>query len=101
MYYDQIKIEPTVHRSNLFSTHVIKTFPFEKQKSVKFEEYKLFENQIGRLAEVMDKINARPQGRQKQQNKPSKLYIYIVRGHKNYPIYDRGYARNREHFRQR
>ena len=46
---------------------LFKTHPSERCKSVTFGECKLLDNQVDRLAEVMDKINKRPEGRQNQQ----------------------------------
>ena len=42
----------------------LKTYSSEKHKSAMFNEYKLVDNQFHRLAEVMAKMNKRPQARQ-------------------------------------
>ena len=42
----------------------LKTPPSENHKSVKFDEYKLLDNQISRLAEIMHRVNTRSWGRQ-------------------------------------
>ena len=42
---------------------LLKTHPYERCKSVKFDEYKLLGNQIDRLAEVMAKMSTRDLGR--------------------------------------
>ena len=54
----------------------LKTHPIEKHKCVNFDEYKLLDSKIDKLAEITDKMNTRPQGRQIQQNKPYKPYIH-------------------------
>ena len=41
----------------------LKSHHSAKNKIVKFDEYKLLNNQIDRLAEIIDKINKRPQGK--------------------------------------
>ena len=48
---------------------LLKTHPSEKNKTVKFDEYKLLCNQIDRKTEVINRMNTRPQGRQTQQSK--------------------------------
>ena len=45
----------------------LKAHPSKKHISVKLEEYKLFGNQINRLAEVMDQVIKRALGRQNLQ----------------------------------
>ena len=47
------------------------------------------DNQINRLTEVMDKMNAIPQGRHNQQNIPYKHFIHRHRGHRDFSSYDR------------
>ena len=79
----------------------LKAHPSAKDKIVKFDEYKLLNNQIDRLAEVMDIINNRPKGRQNKQKRPYKPYIQRGRGHRDYPSYDRDYDRGRGNYRQR
>ena len=44
----------------------LKTHPSAKNETVKFDEYKLLNNQIDRLAEVMDRMNTRPSESAKQ-----------------------------------
>ena len=73
----------------------------EKCISVKFDEYKLLDNQTDRLVEVMDKMNTRPLGRQIQQDWIYKPYIHRGRGCRNYPSYDKSYDRVRGNFRQK
>ena len=81
----------------------LKTHPSEKWKSVKFDEFKLLDNQTEKVAEVIDKMNTGPPGRQNQQNRPYKFYIHRdrSRGHNNYPSFNNGYDRCRGSFRQR
>ena len=52
---------------------------------------------MDRLAEIIDRINAIPQGRQNQINRLYKPYIHKGkgRGYRNYPSYPRGYHRGR------
>ena len=46
-----------------------------KEQIVKFDEYKLLNNQIDRLTEGLNGMNIRPQSRQNQQSRPYKPYI--------------------------
>ena len=71
----------------------LKTHHSEKYKSVKFAKYKLLDNQINRLGEVMDIMNTRPLGRQNHQNRPYKPYIHRERCHRRYPSYEKRYDR--------
>ena len=48
----------------------LKIHSSEKQKSVKFDEYKLLEKQINRLVEVKGSRKTGPQERQNQVNRP-------------------------------
>ena len=60
---------------------------------VKFDEIKLLDNQIDRLAEVIDKMNTRPQGSQNQKTRPYMPQLHRGRGHRTCPSYDRDYDR--------
>ena len=68
----------------------LKTHLSEKHKPVKFDEYSLLNNQIDRLAEVIDRLNTRLKGKKNQQNRPYNPFIHRDRGHRHYPSYDRG-----------
>ena len=76
--------------------------PPPKHKTSKFNEYKLFNKQNDRLAEVIDRIITRPQDRQSHYNGHNKPYNDRDRGidHRNCLSYDRGYDRGRGNFRQ-
>ena len=67
-----------------------KTHPSEKSKYFKFDEYKLLDNQIEMLADVMDKMNTRHLGKQRGTG----------RAHRNHCSFDKSYDRGRENFRQ-
>ena len=71
--------------------------PSRSNKIVKYDEYKLLYNQIDRLTEVLNGINAMPQGKQIQQSQPYKPYIHRGRGYRQFPIHDS----NRGSYRQR
>ena len=47
----------------------LKTHPSEKHKTVKFDEPKLLDTQIGMLTEVMNGMNTRPRDRQNKKNR--------------------------------
>ena len=79
----------------------LETHSSAENKTVKFDECKLLNNQIERFAEVMERINTRPQGTHNQQNRPFKPYIHRGRGHRNYPSYDKGHDRGKGNYRYR
>ena len=67
MFYDQRKIGQTASSSRLNSIYVTYNTPLCKNINLKFGEYKLLDDQIERVAEGMDRMNARPQDRQNPQ----------------------------------
>ena len=102
MCYAHRRIGQAASRTKFNSICVTQSTPHENSVSIRFDECTLLDNHIDRMAEDIDKMNTRPQGRQNQQNTLYKLYIKRGRSrhHRNYPRYDRWYDRGRENFRQ-